>query len=323
MYKDCRDEHIPPSTSVKPHTDFPGTTPNYQIDFQQNRPKLCSSPSIITSQADIRSTFNEVRKWNLHFNGKSDPLAFLERLQELMSYSAISGVDLLPLLSEILQGTALIWYRNDKHSWTMWKDFESAFRNFFLPRDFHFHLEESIAQRRQTQQETGKDYILDLQTLIRRHGNIPESTALMRIYRNLLPDYRQYIRLSDCESISDLLCQVEEYETLQKEIREQKKPPPNRQTQPYQSTVRQTVTENLNQPSQNRNPDPVTWRSNTNSQNQNTNQTSTPNTQSICWRCGQQGHWRQNCHNEPRLFCSVCFRPGILTRNCPCRNQGN
>src|SRR3978361_2521135 len=54
-----------------------------------------------------------ISKWNLAFNGSSDPVDFLERLEELRELYRIPSNQVLVVMSELLQGTALLWYRNN------------------------------------------------------------------------------------------------------------------------------------------------------------------------------------------------------------------
>lgn len=36
----------------------------------------------------------------------------------------------------------------------------------------------------------------------------------------------------------------------------------------------------------------------------------------LCWRCGHPGHVRQGCTRIRLLFCSVCGKVGIMSRDC-------
>lgn len=232
-----------------------------------------------------------VRKWNLSFDGKTDPVAFLERLEELRTSYKLADEQLLIAIPELLKATALLWYRNNRQAWNTWDQFLEDFRAFYLPADYVLGLEEQISRRVQRTGETGREYIIDLQTLIRRHGGMSPAQELYRVYTNLLPDYRQYIRRRDCNTIQDLVREIEEYEKLQKELR-------NRHATNIAavSSIKKPVVAPL--------------PSNTAYDRKGT-----------CWRCGGKGHFRQNCRLPPKLFCSHCGKEGTLTRDCSCQKQ--
>lgn len=231
-----------------------------------------------------------VRKWNLSFDGKTDPVAFLERLEELRTSYKITDEQMLIAIPELLKATALLWCRNSRSTWETWDAFLEDFRAFYLPTDFHLALEEQISRRTQRTGEAGREYVIDLQTLIRRHGGISPAQELYRIYNNLLPEYRQYIRRRDCPNIRDLVREIDEYEKLQKEVKPR--------------TVKLAAVKG---PAATLRPPNTTY-----------------DRKEACWRCGDKGHFRQQCKQPPKLFCSHCGTQGILSRDCRCqRPAGN
>lgn len=183
-------------------------------------PRQSTSTYRVPSPPPQRSLFERVRRWRVQFDGKTDPVAFIERISELLECSEVTEEQLLVALPEIFQGNALAWCRNNRSEWMSWEDFLRDFRSFFLPKDYRFHLEERIIHRKQMQNESGRDYVLDMQTLLRQHGNIARGTGVKRIYSNLLPAYRHYIRPSDFETIGDLMGKIQEYEELQEEMKQ-------------------------------------------------------------------------------------------------------
>lgn len=300
----------------------------------------------------VSSVCEKVRKWNLHFNGKTDAVEFLEKLCEFQEHSDIPNSALLPALYEIFQGNALAWYRNNRSLWNSWDDFITDFKYFYLPANFQSYLEDQIYNRRQLSGETGRDYVVALQTLLRRHGEFSPERALQRLYGNLQPEYRQYIRQSDVLSIRDLVCQIEEYEALQRElVASRPTKPPATQPTAYQRRTYATVAVEPPSPPPSRPPgtSPVVregtvsqWKRqdrptgpplNAAASDRGREATRSPPSTSgaraafdrsaICWRCGKTGHFRTQCREPPRLFCSRCGRAGVMTRDCRCTEAGN
>ncbi|XP_030764870.1 activity-regulated cytoskeleton associated protein 2-like [Sitophilus oryzae] len=144
----------------------------------------------------------DVRKWGVTFDGRSDPATFLEKLEEICAAQSIQPNRLLPQLPEVLQGEAALWYRNNRGNYRSWEDFTREFKIFYYPVNYEVDLEAKISRRVQKPNEFVTAYITDLQTLICRHGNISTSQELQWLYRNLLPEYRQYARRGDFHDIS-------------------------------------------------------------------------------------------------------------------------
>ncbi|KAJ8913247.1 hypothetical protein NQ315_012865, partial [Exocentrus adspersus] len=312
----------PPATTVPP---FPGAVSTFTVSMVCER----------------------VRKWNLRFNGKTDAVEFLEKLCEFQEHSGISTTALLPTLYEIFQGNALAWYRNNRELWSCWEDFVTDFKQFYLPVDYESFLEEQIYHRRQQPGESGRDYLVALQTLLRRHGGFTPEKALYRLHGNLRPEYKEYIRLSDVQGTRDLVRRIEEFETIQEEKSRSKVrqpnaipsyvnrpkvtappppagPSPRRDPEPTTAPPRPpAMTSNRGNPHPTA-PRPTAFSPNIRPSEANSAPTSSSFDQnSVCWRCGNGGHFRSQCQAPPRLFCSRCGQPGIMTRDCQCsRSEG-
>ncbi len=119
----------------------PISMPNNGMSMQQNQ-MFAFAPII-----------DQVRKWSVKYGGGRDPLAFIERLEELSEVYVID-TDLLPrTMPELLCGTALQWYRNNNEHWRSWSTFKRDFLRFFLPARYFERLEDDKRQRRQHVQE--------------------------------------------------------------------------------------------------------------------------------------------------------------------------
>lgn len=257
----------------------------------------------------VNSSMN-FHRWRVTFDGKTDPMAFLERLEELRIQHQISADRVLPVLPEFLTGNSLLWYRNNVRKWQSWKDFERDFQEFYLPTDYWIHLEAEIGQRCQKEGETVNEYIVALQTLIRRHGKMSAEQELFWIHRNLRPEYRHYIRRSDCTSLSRLLIMAKEFEDLQRETQARSRTvsvprarwaPKFPEETPIADLRTLPLKERKEVVSKRTVKEPTVVR---------------PSPQ--CWRCGRPGHLRSTCNFPPAVFCSRCGKQGVMSRDCPC-----
>lgn len=52
------------------------------------------------------------KKGIFRFDGKKGPVSFLERLEELVEVHSLNPDDVLKAMPELLNGTALLWFRN-------------------------------------------------------------------------------------------------------------------------------------------------------------------------------------------------------------------
>ncbi|RZC36111.1 hypothetical protein BDFB_010911 [Asbolus verrucosus] len=156
--------------------------------------QLSTSPQPSSQVVPDLSALNQVRKWNVTFNGKADAVAFIERVEELADSYQIPNGQLLRALPELLRKQAILWYRNNKQQWNSWYDFLADFKSYYFPPEFRDDLEEEISRRMQHETEPGKYFLVHMQTLIRRHGGYSKERELQVIYLHPRPEYRQYIR---------------------------------------------------------------------------------------------------------------------------------
>ena len=218
---------------------------------------------------------NQIRKWGCHFDGK-DPIAFLERVEELQAAYGFTGLQLVRGLPEMLRGDALFWYRNNQSAWDEWDGFAEDFREYYLPRRYAAKLRRDIQARLQGPDEPYRKYATEMLTMMRRVGGYVEEDQLDLLYDNLHPRYKMYVRRDQLRRPADLLRNAEEFEHLQEQNRE-----------------RQTVPRSAG----------------------NTAATAYDKSE-CCWRCKQRGHTRFECRRAAKKFCSQCGKDGVFTRDC-------
>ncbi|XP_050512090.1 uncharacterized protein LOC126888115 [Diabrotica virgifera virgifera] len=281
-------------TFYKDRGEATGTIPKINISKEAEPDTLTQEISLIRNQLqDLTMTkqmrqsdlLNQVRRWNTHFDKKhSDAVDFIERIDELSLAYEVDKQDLLKALPELLGDHALLWYRNNNRHWDSWTDFNKDFKKAFYPREYLLQLEEQIRNRKQRKNEPVDRYITDIQTLIRREGSFSRNQELDRIYKNMLPEYKLYARRRDFEDLSGLQELAQEYETLEDER--------TRENKNFHGNWRRT--------------DPTEY-----------------DAKRTCFRCKMTGHFRRNCKNPWKKFCSRCGKEGVYSSDCCSRRQGN
>ncbi|XP_037927300.1 uncharacterized protein LOC119661868 [Teleopsis dalmanni] len=255
--------------------------------FEIETPKIhISEPTMMNSKfEDIARIANQVRNWEVHFNGETSPLPFLENLETLSETYNIPR-DILPrLMPEILKGKALMWFRNNNRKWTHWSSFVQDVREFFLPSNYLEQLEDTIRNKYQKKTESFQDYALALQELM-RYAELTERQQLSRIYRNSRPEYQLQIKPREFSSLGELSKLAEEFERLtQLSSRER------------QCTLDWSPPIAINR-----------------------TQSEKVDVRNACRRCGERNHFARECTKPRRLFCWSCGTIGRRTIEC-CREN--
>ncbi|KMQ88438.1 reverse ribonuclease integrase, partial [Lasius niger] len=242
--RDYFDRHLQEDTDIEPVT-VAGTNTDTFLDAREapRTPLALSIPVPPTRPpasppGDDAMVINQMRKWGCHFDGRN-PIAFLERIDELTIAYGFSGDQLLKGLPELLRGETLLWYRNARYDWTTWADFEKAFRSQFLPRRYQAALRHEIADRRQKTNEKFAKYATEILTLMRRAGNYSRDEQLDRVYENMHPEYKIYVRYDDATNLAELQARAAEFEDIEQQRQDLKKT--DRATTPT-TTVATTAT---------------------------------------------------------------------------------
>jgi hypothetical protein len=273
-----------------------------------------------------------IREWNLSYRTTDNPVEFVERLEELIAASGVDEEDVLPALPRILQGKALLWYRNNAESWKSWGEFLQLFKLYYFPNNYEEDLIVKIVARKQKFRESFTDYVTDLQTLMRRYGNLSDKEKIHRIHENMQKEYKLYIKKNDYEDLNGLIRLAAEYEGITA-------PSENNIARDRPYYVPQTSNAYTHATQQQRSP-PGYWgqpqsgsrhtaaeRSSFQPRVNDTRETEADNgiarkihprydKDTCCWSCGKPGHNAKECRSQRQIFCSGCGKLGVLSRNC-------
>ncbi|KMQ85218.1 reverse ribonuclease integrase, partial [Lasius niger] len=191
-------------------------TPRTPITLIVPQPRL-TGPGL-----DDAKLINQMRKWGCQFDGR-DPLFFLERVDELKTAYGFPDGQILKGLPELMKGDALLWHRNNREDWHSWGNFERAFRAQYLPRRYQAALRREAADRRQKPGEKFAKYATDLLILMRRAGGFTRGEQLDRLYDNMNPEYKLYVRYDEAASLAELQARASEYEEIEQQRRDTRK----------------------------------------------------------------------------------------------------
>lgn len=262
------------------------------------------NPANIQGETGINAC-ESIRKWQLVYDGRTDAVSFLERIEELQECYRLTDAQLLLSLPVLLRGNALLWYRNSRTSWTTWHDFLDAFRRQYLPPQQQLQTEEDVRTRTQQENESFKDFAVALQTLLRRAGISSPAAVFDRMYRNMHPKYKIHIRRNSVSTMVELMDAASDLELAWEEQRKLSSTVSKPKPRETNSFSRPPPMKTTPAPETRQSPPPPFMAK-------------IPIFTDTCWKCGRRGHTSKICRGPSILFCSRCGRRGIMSRSCPC-----
>lgn len=125
------------------------------------------SPAVMGAAANVsdtpvvrrRTNYLPVYKWEIHYDGKSDLIPFLERIEELRVARGASSEALFQSAIDLFKGDALSWFRSARNSVSSWDELVGLLRRDFLAPDYDDVIWEEIRNRRHRKGETFREHL--------------------------------------------------------------------------------------------------------------------------------------------------------------------
>lgn len=257
-----------------------------------------------------------VHKWGIVFSGDNKGLsvnAFIERVEEYRVARNVSEIDLQNSIIDVLQGSALIWYRSIKAEVSSWNDFVKRLREEYLPFDYETELWNEIRNRIQGPKERVGNYFACMKNLFARLPQLPsEQQKLAVLRRNILPYYINGVGLQIYDSVDELLRLCKALETAKELASANRLPAINRLSvlEPdlaYHGNERSSIISSCSGGTNNTAEDMLT-----------------ANSDDKCWNCLGSGHRFRQCR-QPRKkrFCYRCGQSDVTKFSCKrCKGNG-
>lgn len=169
-----------------------------------------------------------MKRWDLSFSGKrgEDVEDFLMRIDEGRAFLPIRDNELLRAIPFFLRGAALIWYRGHTQEFATWEIAKSAFRHYYGDPDYQIALREEITDRTQAEGERVGEFIACMRGLFSRTSPRWSDREQVRYtHRNLLPDFRVAIPISNDTTMDELELSAIRHEKIL-ESASTRRPPP-------------------------------------------------------------------------------------------------
>ncbi|MEI3777135.1 hypothetical protein [Pectobacterium brasiliense] len=238
---------------------------------------------------------------NLRFNGTTCVRIFLERLEELRQAREIPHSRMLSAFSDLLEDSALAWFRSNKNNFLNYFDLIKQLKEDFDIPDLDYRLKNDIRQRTQAKHETIVSYLSTMQGMFSRLSSpMSNEEQLEILMHNIRPEYITELALNDIESIEQLKQLCKRLELAR--VRAEKFVEPN--LNKYQPNRSKNFTYQKNQVSAvSSNYDPVVSK--------------------FCLRCKGNNHYTHQCFRSREILCYRCGKKGVKRPDCTDCNKQN
>lgn len=237
---------------------------------------------------------------NLKYDGTSCVRVFIERLEELRCARNISEEHLLLAFPDLLESSALYWYRSNKSNFSNYSQLLKSLRDDFDIPDLDYKLKNEIRKRTQSRTETIVVYISIMQGMFSRLSTpIAEREQLDILLHNVRPEYIKELALHKITTIEELKSYCKKLELARSRAEQF--------TEPDQAEFK--ITPDLNKILS-------TSTKRVNKQISAFNRSSNVQGQvKKCFRCNKNTHFTNECTSR-EVVCFKCGKRGVKRSDC-------
>lgn len=190
-------------------------TPEILItEHEEKRVKMGKEEDIKMERKVETEIVDRVRSWGIRYLGSSNPLEFIDKMEQWASGYGIKKDQLVQTMPFILEGVAIDWWNTTPTKIETWEQLTTELVEYFLPPRYEEQMETQIAQLRQREDEPVREYAMGLRKLM-RFTKLSEEEKLDRIYRNCRSKIKLYTRRAGFESLTQFLKLAEEVEEIE------------------------------------------------------------------------------------------------------------
>lgn len=265
-----------------------------------------------------------VAKWNVKFNGVSDPLTFVEKVEELQQSSGISEKRLFNSISLLFVDQGKLWFNGVKNSVSSWSELKSLLLEEFLPADYDYRLMSEIRSRTQGAEEATHIYFAVMSGLFSRLKKpLPESEQLDILLHNIRPHFTQQLALVEINSVSDLKKKCRHFEAARQRAELFTEPPKSNVLSAdfaYKGKSAPKSVSAVGSTNGSRQSNHVSETKPVKQSNPQRNQNmAAAQPKPVCYKCGKTDHSFRLCRvaQSGPIKCFKCNELGFTVRTCP------
>lgn len=280
-------------------------TENSDDDMQSIRESSESEPEIEQKSklVYVKEKSSNLCSLNLKYDGTTCVRIFIERLEELRIARGISEKSALIAFSDLLEKSALYWFRANKQLIDSYQHLLARLKEDFDIPDLDYKLIKEIRMRTQAKQESIVAYLSIMQGLFSRLSKpLSEQDKLDILMHNIRPEYMKEMALLDINTISDLQFYGKKLELARARA--------DQFVEPSASHTKHSISCDQKK----------TYNTNSYPQNKNISVINAPPGSQVCkkcFRCNRTNHHTGQCRTSKEVVCFKCGEKGFKRTECP------